>query len=200
VAIGKLGDTSDISLRIGLKSSGLVPGKDFTLLQVGNSPARWAAVSSKQVAAAILDEEAYSKPAQDAGMHILVNLHKQQLPYVASALLVPEAYAKENPNTVLATLRGLMDGAAYFADEKNKAEVMTLMGKLLRIDANDPHLLEVYEAYHTRPAPDPSPDKLGMDTVLEALRAEDPDRFGKITSEQVIDASFMAKLKPAAKS
>ena len=64
VAISRVGDTSDISLRIALKDSGVVPGKDFTLLQVGNSPARWAALSSKQVAAAILDDEAFRGPAQ----------------------------------------------------------------------------------------------------------------------------------------
>ncbi|HLQ35291.1 MAG TPA: ABC transporter substrate-binding protein, partial [Chloroflexota bacterium] len=163
VAIARVGDTSDISLRIGLKSSGLNPGKDFTLLQVGNSPARWAALSSKQVAAAILDEEAFRPQAEAQGLHILVSLRQQKLPYVASALMLTESFAKENPNTVLAALRGLLDGAAYFADPKNKDEVMGVMGKLLRLSANDPHLAETYEAYHTRPAEDPFPEKAGVD-------------------------------------
>src|SRR5581483_10063368 len=132
------------------------------------------------VGAAILDEEAYRKQAEAQGMHILASLHSEGLPYVASALVLTSTFAKDNPNTVLATLKGLEDGVAYFADEKNKSEVMALMGKLLRTDVNDAHLAQLYDAYHTRPAADPYPDKVGMDTVLEAMRAEDPARYGKI--------------------
>jgi ABC-type nitrate/sulfonate/bicarbonate transport system substrate-binding protein len=197
IAVGKVGDTSDVSMRIGLKSSGLVAGKDFTVLQVGNSPARWAALSSRQIAAAILDEEAWRKQAEAQGMHILVSLHEQKLPYVASALLLTEAFTKENPDTVMAALRGLMDGTAYFADDKNKADVMTLMAKLLRMKPDEPQLAAIYDAYHTRPAADPFPDKAGIDTILEALKGEDASRYGKVTADQVLDSSFMTKLRPA---
>ncbi|HEX6510783.1 MAG TPA: ABC transporter substrate-binding protein [Chloroflexota bacterium] len=196
VAVGKLGDTSDVSMRIALKDSGLTPGKDFTIQQIGNSPARWAALSSKQVPAAILDEEAYAKQATDQGMHILVNLHQQKLPYVASALVLTPAFAQQNPNTVVASLRGMMDGVAYFADEKNKAEVTALMGKLLRTEGGDAKLEEIYQAYHTRPSTDPTPDRQGMDSVIGAMKQIDPQRYGSITTDQVIDPSFMAKLKP----
>ncbi|HLG70318.1 MAG TPA: ABC transporter substrate-binding protein [Chloroflexota bacterium] len=195
VAVGKIGDTSDVSMRIGVKSSGLIPGKDFNVLQVGNSPARWAALSSKQVGAAILDEEAYRKQAEAQGMHILASLHSEGMPYVASALLLTSSFAKDNPNTVLATLRGLMDGVAYFADEKNKADVMALMAKLLRMDVNSPELASIYNAYHTRAATDPTPDKAGIDTILDALKSADPNRYGSLTSDQLLDPSFMAKLK-----
>lgn len=198
VAVGKIGDTSDVSMRIGIKDSGLIAGKDFTILQVGNSPARWAALSSKQVPAALLDSDAYTKLAQDAGMHILVDLHKQRLPYVASALVLKESFAKDNPNTVLATLRGLMDGVAYFADEKNKPEVMPVMAKLLRADANDAQLAQIYDAYHNRPAADPTPNRDGVDAVIKALKDIDPQRYGSVTSDQVTDSSFMAKLRPRA--
>src|SRR5581483_2744898 len=103
VAVGKIGDTSDISLRIGLKQIGIDPAKDMTILQVGNSPARWAALSSKQIQAAILDEEAYRKMAEAQGMNVLVSMQRQKLPYVASALVVTDAFSKANPNTVLAS-------------------------------------------------------------------------------------------------
>ncbi|HLY67623.1 MAG TPA: ABC transporter substrate-binding protein, partial [Chloroflexota bacterium] len=192
----RIGDTSDISLRIGLKGSGLTPGKDFTELQVGNSPSRWAALTSKQVQAAVEDAEAYTKPAQDAGMHILVNLQQQKLPYVASGLMVTADFAKQNPNTVLAALQGLMDGAAYFADEKNKADSMAEISKMLRMKPDDPQVAQIYDAYRTRPATNPYPDKAGMDTVLEAYKGIDAQRYASITSDQIIDGSFMDKLRP----
>lgn len=195
VAVGKLGDTSDVSMRIGVKSSGLIPGQDFSVLQVGNSPARWAALSSKQVAAAILDEEAYRQQAESQGMHVLVSLHGQNLPYVASALVLTSTFAKDNPNTVMAALRALIDGTAYMADPKNKSDVMALMAKLLRMKADEPQLAAIYDAYHNRPARDPYPDKAGIETILEALRGIDSARYGKVTSDQVIDESFMTRIR-----
>ena len=129
-------------------------------------------------------------------MHILVSLHEQKLPYVASALLLTANFAKENPNTVMAALQALMDGTAYFRDEKNKADVLPLMAKLLRMKEDDPQLAVIYEAYHNRPAANPYPDKAGIDTILEAMKSTDANRYGSITSDQVIDGSFMAKLRP----
>jgi NitT/TauT family transport system substrate-binding protein len=195
VAISRVGDTSDISLRIAFRDSGLMPGKDFTLLQVGNSPARWAALSSKQVAAAILDEEAFRGPAEKEGMNVLINLHEKKLPYAASALIVTEAYGKDNPNAVVAVLRTLMDATAYMADPKNKDEVMALMSKLLRIPAGDPQLGRTYEAYHARPAPDPYPDRAGVETILAAYKDIDPQRYGSMTPEQVIDSRYMDTIR-----
>jgi NitT/TauT family transport system substrate-binding protein len=197
VAVSKIGDTSDVSMRIGMKASGLVPGKDFTVLQIGNSPARWAALSSRQVAAAILDEDAYRKQVEAQGMHVLVSLHEQKLPYVASALVLTQDFARQNPNTVMAALRGLMDGVAYFADDKNRTEVMALMAKLLKMSPDQPELAGIYEAYHSRAAVDPYPDKAGVDTILDAMRSADANRYGKLTSDQIIDSSFMDKLRAA---
>ncbi|MFI5266987.1 MAG: ABC transporter substrate-binding protein [Chloroflexota bacterium] len=195
MAVGKLADTSDVSMRIGMKSTGMVPGKDFNVLAVGNSPARWAALSSHQVAGAILDEETYLKQAQAQGMHIIADLRQQKLPYVASALTVTDAFAKSNPNTILAGLRALMDAAAYYADEKNKPEAMAQLAKDLRMKPDDPVALAAYDAYHARAAGDPSPGKDGITTILDALKEIDASRYGKVTPDQIIDDSFMNKLR-----
>ncbi len=195
IAVGKLGDTSDVSMRIGLRSSGLVPGKDFSILQVGNSPARWAALSTKQVAAAILDEDAYRKQAEGQGMHILVSMHSQNLPYVAPALLLSDSFAKANPKTIVAVLRGLIDGTKYMADPKNRGEVTAAMAKQLRMGPGDPQLAAVYDAYANRAAQDPYPDKAGIQTILGALKDEDPNLYGKLTAEQVVDGTFMDNIR-----
>jgi NitT/TauT family transport system substrate-binding protein len=197
MAVGKLADTSDVSMRIGMKSTGLVPGKDFNVLAVGNSPARWAALSSHQVGGAILDEETYLKQAQAQGMHILADMRQEKLPYVASALTVTDAFAKSNPNTILAGLRALMDAAAYYADPKNKADVMVQLAKDLRMKADDPVAVAAYDAYHARAAGDPYPGKDGMATILGALTEIDANRYGKVTPDQIIDSSFMDKLRSA---
>jgi ABC-type nitrate/sulfonate/bicarbonate transport system substrate-binding protein len=197
MAVGKLADTSDVSMRIGMKKTGVVPGKDFNVLAVGNSPARWAALSSHQVAGAILDEETYLPQAKAQGMHVIADMRAEKLPYVASALTVTDSFAKSNPNTILAALRALMDAAQFYADPKNKDEAMAQLAKDLRMKPDDPVAQAAYEAYHARAAGDPYPGKDGISTILGALTEIDATRYGKVTPEQIIDPSFMDKLRAA---
>jgi NitT/TauT family transport system substrate-binding protein len=194
VAISKFGDTSDISLRMALVGTG-VSAKDLNILQVGNSPARFAALQSKQVAGAVLDAGSFIKQAQAQGMNVLVNLNAKHVPYVSAALLVTQAFAKDNPNTVLAVLHGLLDSAHFFSDPKNKGEAMAAMAKDLKLDPSSPRLEAAYETYSEHARTDPYPEKAGIDTILQALRDIDATRYNSITADQVIDASFMDKLR-----
>jgi ABC-type nitrate/sulfonate/bicarbonate transport system substrate-binding protein len=195
VAVSKLGDTSDVSLHIGMKPYNINPTTDMQVLQIGNSPARWAALTSKQVQGAIIDEAAYADQAKAAGMNVLVSLKGQKLPYVASALMGTDDFIKNNPNTVEAVLRGLIDGTKYQADEANKADVMADMARELKLSPGDAQLQAAYDAYHARSAGDPFPDKNGIDTILGALKDIDPKQFGSITADDIIDASFMTKIR-----
>ena len=195
VAVSKLGDTSDVSLHIALKPSGLNPTTDMTVLQIGNSPARWAAMTSKQVQGAILDTDAYTDQAKQAGMNILVSLKAQNVPYVASALMATDDFLTANPNTAEAVLRGLIDGTKFAADDANKTEVLADMAKELKLSPGDAQLQAAYDAYHARSAGDPSPDPAGINTILGALKDIDPNQYGKVTADQILDPSIMARIK-----
>jgi ABC-type nitrate/sulfonate/bicarbonate transport system substrate-binding protein len=193
-AIGKAGDTSDVSARIGLKQIGLVP-QDLTFLQAGNSPARWAALTSGQVAGAVLDQDAYGATATANGMHLLIDLNKQKLPYVATAVVVTREFAAANPNTVRAALRGILDGSRYFVDPGNRTEAMTYLAREMKLNAGDPLVKAAYDAFSARLGADPFPDAAGMDLILEALKSIDAGRYGALTSQSVIEPSFMAAIR-----
>jgi len=195
VAIGKVGDTSDISLRVGLTPYGVTVGQDVNVLQVGNSPSRWAALVSGQVAASILDESTFKQQALSQGMHILVSLRDQRIPYANASLVVTESFAKENPKTVTAALKGLVDGTRFFADENNRAASMAVVAKDLKLGPDDPQVAAAYESFHTHLSTDAFPDKAGVETILQALTAIDPARYGSISSDKVIDASFATALR-----
>ena len=197
-AIGKLGDPSDVSLRIALKSSGLDATKDLNLQQVGNSPARWGALSSGQVEAAILDQETYEQQAKSKGLNLLASLTNQ--PYVATAVVVQDSFAKANPKTVEAALRGMIDGIRYFADEKNQADVLPALAKEMKLDPGSPLIRTGYDAMRGRLSTDPYPDTLGVQTLLDALKQIDPARYGPMTPDKIIDTGFMDKIRASTSS
>lgn len=194
-AIGKAGDTSDVSARIGLSSVGLQLDTDVTPLQIGNGPDRFTALRTGQVSGAIADAVVYVDQAQEQGMHVLVNLQEQKIPYVASALIVRRDYAAANPNTVQDTLKALIDGARYYKDDANQQASLAAIAKDLQLSPDAPEVKQNYDAYHPRIALDPSPTPAGMQTVLTALQSIDPARFQSMTLSDFIDPSYMDALK-----
>jgi ABC-type nitrate/sulfonate/bicarbonate transport system substrate-binding protein len=176
-----------------LKPYGLDATKDLKLLQVGNSPDRWAALSSHQVQAAIIDEDSFVKQAESQGFKVLISLKKT--PYAATVLAAQDAFLKQNPNTTLAALRGLSDSVRFFNDDRNKADVMAVIGRELRLPVSDPQVEASWEAIHARLDPDPYPDKQGVQVVLDALKDVDAGRYSALTADQLIDASFAEKLR-----
>ena len=55
IAIGSFGTTTDFAARFALRKFGLVPGKDVTLLPVGNNPVRLGALETGRVVATPLN-------------------------------------------------------------------------------------------------------------------------------------------------
>jgi len=196
IAVGKFGDTSHVALSIGLKRLGLDPTKDVKLLQTGNSPERWAALTSRQVQGAVVDVETFSKLAQEQGINVLLNMRDQ--PYVATAVVVQESFAKSNPKAVTAALRGLINGVLFHADEKNKAAVLAAIAKELKSDPSDPQVQANYESVRNRLTTDPYPDKAGVQVILDALKAIDSARYASLSPDQIIDSTFMDSVRASA--
>lgn len=103
IMIGKVGDPSDVSARLGLKSLGLTLGTDVQAVEGGNTPQRIAALSSGQVAAAIVDADNFSNVTKnDPNVKLLVSLKDQKIPWLTSSTVVADEFAKANPGTVFA--------------------------------------------------------------------------------------------------
>lgn len=196
LAIGKIGDTSDVSAHIALSRFGLNPGKDVVERQVGNSPARFAALQSGQVAAAI-EDQAFTNMLVKQGMHVLVSLATENVPYIANALVVSGKVIASQPKTVEAMVHGAYDGVSYVLDQNNRQPVLQVIGKYERADPNSPELANVYDSLVATESRDPTPEVAGAETILKALQAMDASRYSKLTAAETIDASFMQRLKPS---
>jgi ABC-type nitrate/sulfonate/bicarbonate transport system substrate-binding protein len=191
VGIGKKGDTSEISLRLALRSSGVDVDKDLSLREIGNSPARLAALASHQLDAAILDEDAFGAQAKAEGLRVLISLSEQHIPYASGGVHVNSNWAKANEATVVATLKGLIDGAKYFSDPANRAEAIAAVAQDVARDPSDPVTIQAYETAANLRRSVTYPHQDAIDGILETLRLMDPARFGSMTVEQIVDPSYI---------
>jgi len=190
IALLRPGDTTDVSARIALQPRGIVVGADVQALSAGNSPSRLAALLSGQVSAALLSE-AFVDQAVAQGMHVLISLEQEQIPYVSTATLIADSFGRDNPNTVRAFLEGMIEAERLFADPSNRALVLPVMAQKLKLDPADPAVADAYDFYHDRLARNPRPDREGAETIIDALREIDPAAYATLTPDQVADPSYM---------
>jgi NitT/TauT family transport system substrate-binding protein len=99
VAISRFGSSSDFIARFALSKIGLTPGKDVTIVQIGSTPDRVAAVLTGRVQATVINPPA-SIIAEKKGMTILADLPKLGLVYQHTTAATTRKYIREHADVV----------------------------------------------------------------------------------------------------
>jgi NitT/TauT family transport system substrate-binding protein len=188
IAVNRLGDVSAIASRVALRKLGLNPDKDVTMLQVGGSPQRLAALQSGSVQGAALDfmsglrlsKQGYTVLAQ-------VSLHYPYLGPVVSA-----RFLREKPATAEAFVKAFVESIARF--KHNREEGIKALARYMKSNETDV-LNKAYdfianEFYTENLEPDPKSFQELVDEVgaRESLAKN-------ATIPQVFDLTIVRKLE-----
>jgi ABC-type nitrate/sulfonate/bicarbonate transport system substrate-binding protein len=188
IAVNRLGDVSAIASGVALRRLGLNPDKDVTMLQVGGSPQRLAALQSGSVQAAAVDfmsslrlsKQGYTVLAQ-------VSLNYPYLGPVASA-----RFLRENPATAEAFIKAFVEGIARF--KNNREEGIKALARYMK--SNDTDVLNkaydfiANEFYTENLEPDP---KSFQELVNEVSQREPLAK--NATIQKVFDLTIVHKLQ-----
>jgi ABC-type nitrate/sulfonate/bicarbonate transport system substrate-binding protein len=188
IAVNRLGDVSAIASGVALRKLGLNPDKDVTMLQVGGSPQRLAALQSGSVQAAAVDfmsslrlsKQGYTVLAQ-------VSLNYPYLGPVASA-----RFLRENPATAEAFIKAFVEGIARF--KNNREEGIKALARYMK--SNDTDVLNkaydfiANEFYTENLEPDP---KSFQELVNEVSQREPLAK--NATIQKVFDLTIVHKLE-----
>jgi NitT/TauT family transport system substrate-binding protein len=99
----------DTATRETLKKSGLVPDKDVKILYVQNVPAILSSVIGGKTSAGTLSAPNTLR-ARDAGLNLLADIGKLNIPGLQVTYGTTERYLKSNPNTIYAFLKAIAEG------------------------------------------------------------------------------------------
>jgi ABC-type nitrate/sulfonate/bicarbonate transport system substrate-binding protein len=190
VAISSNGDGTDLAARVALSQLNL-QASDVVILPVGSGPPKLAALTTGKAAAAPLYEPTVSE-ARKQGMHVLVDLTK--LPFATLGLAVDRDFSKKNPNTVLATLKALVEGVHVLEDPSRKTETLNVIARNIKQAPDSPQVITGYESYQTD-TKDPYPSDETANAVIGGLKSLDPARFSNMTPADVVDQSFASQLR-----
>jgi NitT/TauT family transport system substrate-binding protein len=191
VAISRFGSGSDFITRMALKSWGLEPVKDVTLLQVGNSPERLAAIAGGKVYGSILSLSQTPK-AKKLGLRVLADLSQIDAEYPQGVLYAGTPLIEKRPDLIRSFLAAYIEGIRQFKTNKQAAYGIIAKNSGLTDRAE-------IEEYHNILTKNflldyPMPTLLGVKTVLEDLATKNP-KVGEIKAEDLLETRFLRELK-----
>lgn len=131
VGVSNPGSTSDIATRAGLTRLGLIPDKDVTIVAVGSSQNRTAALQAGAIQGG-LDQPPYSYDLEKLGLHTLFSMAEQKLPIVNNGIVVKRSFITANRSTVQKYVDSIVQ--AIVRVKKDKAFAVGVYKKYLKID------------------------------------------------------------------
>jgi NitT/TauT family transport system substrate-binding protein len=192
IAISRFGSGSDFITRMALKSWGLDPAKDVTILQVGNSPERLAAMAGGKVHGSILSLSQTPR-AKKIGFRVLADLSQVDADYPQGVTYVTTALIDKRPDLIRSFMRAYLEGIRELT---NKAAAYAVIEK--NSGLKDRAEIEEYYSVLTKNfvLDYPAPTIGGMKTVLEDLGSKNP-KVRELKPDDLIDTRFLKELKDA---
>jgi len=189
VGITRFSASTDFSLRMLLKKYGLEPVRDVPILQIGGMPEIAAALSKKTIYAAHMSYP-MSYVAQQAGMKLISNLAKEDIPFVHVAITTTRRFMQEHRNQARAVVRAY--GRAIHFMHTKKEDFKKIMARYTKV--NDPGMLEgsvqyAYDFLEKIPLVKPAAIQVNLD---EAAQRNAKARQVKV--EQFYDNSVVQEL------
>lgn len=123
VGVTRFGASTDFGLRKLLLKYGLEPGRDVPILQIGGMPEIAAAISKRTIYAAPMSYPMAYK-AQEAGVRILYNLAKEDIPFMHVGITTSRAFLKERRPQAKAFLRAYARAIHFMHTRKNESKAI----------------------------------------------------------------------------
>jgi NitT/TauT family transport system substrate-binding protein len=188
-AISKFGSTSDLAVRYALEQNGLTPGKDVTIIQLGDQNTRFAGLTAGSVQSTLISPP-FDITAKKMGFNILADMADLGLPYQHETVATTDRFIKEHPETVRKFLRAFVAGIhLWMTDEKKTKEILTKRLKIKEKEILD----ETYVAYKKLTEKKPYPTLKGIQFQIDDVVKRNPKAKGA-KPEDFVNITFLKEL------
>ncbi len=188
------GSASDLGTRLALTTIGLDPDKDVVLVQIGEEPARYAALEAGRIDAA-LAAPPYLHVLLKAGMSQLFDFSQANVPYAHTSILTTRAFIASNRPVVLAFMKAIIESIHLMKGDP--AGTKAVIAQYLGMDpvANADDLNDAYQNVVLPYIQDvPTPSLAGLQTQINLTAPSNP-QAAKVNPAQLVDTSFLQELQ-----
>lgn len=160
IGVTRFGTATEYAAKLALRTYGLDPNKDVTIIQTGGVPDTLAAIKSGGVKAGIVSPPTTLR-ARRLGLKEIIDITRLKLPFIQAGAVVTESYARDNRESTKKVLRALVEAIRII--KTDKAFAKAVIGRYARLTEDD-LLEETYSAFSNEFPRTPY-------TSVEALRA-----------------------------
>lgn len=198
VGVTRFGASTDFGLRMLLAKYGLEVGRDVTILQIGGMPEIAGALSKKVIYAAPMSYP-MAYVAQQAGVRMLANLAKEDIPFVHVGITTSRKFVKEHRAQAKAFLRAY--GRAVHFMHTRKEEFKKVLANYTKV--NDPGMLEgsvqyAYDFVEKIPLVKPKAFQVTLEQIAlknpKAKQAKPEQFYDNSLVQELIDEGFFKNL------
>ncbi|TMA89225.1 MAG: ABC transporter substrate-binding protein [Deltaproteobacteria bacterium] len=195
IVISRYGSSSDTAVRAAVEKYDLKPDKDVIILQGGGQSERFAALKAGAVDAAIVSPP-LNLAGRKMGFNEVIDLSESGVAYSHQQIVAIKDYLDRNPDTVLRTLRALIEGLAAWKDPAKKSLVMGHVAKYLRLDPekNKDQIEETYRYYSKTFPTKPYSTAEGLEFTAQILKKNRPEAKD-LQAKDFLNNRFVAELE-----
>jgi len=193
IGINRLGGKSSLILRVMLEDAGLNTSKDVTLLQLGGSQERLAALIRGGIDAAPVDF-AFEPKMRQMGFHLVAG---KKTPFMNGPVVVTAASLKANRGKWVRFVKAFMEATYYMT--VNKSGAMDALKKIIQTDERET-LDHAYEQMRARATVDLVAPEAAIENLIKMMtyidkRAANVDR-SKLTDYSIVRELIQSNAMP----
>jgi NitT/TauT family transport system substrate-binding protein len=194
IGVSRIGSSSHAAVAIGLDHFKLDAKRDnITYVQSGTMTTRIAGMRAGSIDATVVDP-GFVPFLMDEGFKDLGYLGKFGIPYQHESLDSSKAFLAKHRGTALNAVKGIIEGIAFIAQERNAAEVKQVLKKYLKFEEQ----AKIDDAYASLRGYAVNIRKLyptdeGVDSLIKFLAKFNP-KVASVTVKDVVDSSLVAEL------
>jgi NitT/TauT family transport system substrate-binding protein len=168
--VSRFGSSADFGLRALLKRLGVDPVKDVTILQIGDEPARVAAIKSGNIEGTVVNAP-FGSEAETLKLNVIADSVKMEIPFFNTGLLGSKRYLDKQEGKVLNFLRAYLESIKILKTERDYS--VKALAQFTRV-SNLKAIQEGYDYFNNQLQPVPYPSLEAMQAVVAQIAETNP--------------------------
>ena len=189
-AVSRFGSSADFGMRAMLKRVGVDPVKEATILQIGDEPARIAAVTSGNVDGTVVNAP-FGSEAERLKLNVIADSVKMDIPFFNTGLLGSRRYLEKQEAKVLNFLRAYLEAIKVLKTEKEYS--IKALAHFTRVQ-NLKAISEGYDYFVKQLEPVPYPSAAAMQAVVDQIAESNP-RAKNVDARNYVNDRYLKRLE-----
>jgi ABC-type nitrate/sulfonate/bicarbonate transport system substrate-binding protein len=190
LGISRFGSAADFGLRVMLKRLGLDPVKDVAILQVGDEPARSAAVQAGNIDGTVMNSP-FGAQAEKLKLNIVADSVKMGIPFFGTGMLGSRRVLERDESKVLNLMRAYLEAIKVLKNER--AASMQMLSQFTRV--SDMKVIEeAYDAFRDQIQNVPYPSLDAMKSVVSQMAETNP-KARQVDARNYVSDRYLRQLE-----